>query len=351
MANVDIRRLQILRTNKGNNLWTLKDYCWFEPNNQVFNNFEEVQTIILDEFQVEPMFDYIKVLNSLINSGKDDSKNAQERSKQKGNGLGKILSQSTTYVVEEQLFKRYLKNETAPTELPIRLIENLFAGRFLNRFIFPFLNNNEYLKADPGSWNTQESINSFMKSLNEYINNTNIDMPLLPTWNLNNSGTRTIDFKFSLLNTTTDNLVNNFKLLHSFIAGAFWLQMDVMMRPPNIYRVFVPGRFMMLWATAEVNITMRGHLRRNSEAVNKILSASNNILKQINENTLFPDAYEVNIKLRDLLNTINNYNTYMYFMTKADITNISTTGPGRERQTRNKLGGIFDITKTWLGFK
>ena len=77
-------------------------------------------------------------------------------------------------------------------------------------------------------------------------------------------------------------------------------------RPPNVYHVLCPGRFQIYWAAMDVTVTFEGKLRKNTEAVTKIKQTAN--IKSIDEDMLWPEAWKVDVSIKDL--TPNNFNLY-----------------------------------------
>ena len=118
-------------------------------------------------------------------------------------------------------------------------------------------------------------------------------------------GRNNIVSEFYLVNTNKQWLIKNFQFIQAFFAGAEWLHMKhCVVRPPNVYHVLCPGRFQIYWAAMDIDITFEGKLRKHQEASKELSKYS----KAIDENMLWPEAWKVDVTIRDL--TPNNFNLY-----------------------------------------
>ena len=115
-----------------------------------------------------------------------------------------------------------------------------------------------------------------------------------------------IKSEFYLVNTNTTWLKQNFKFIQAFYAGSEWLHLPFcQVRPPNVYHVLCPGRFQIYWAALDLKIKFEGKLRKNEEA-SKFFREEG--ILSIDENMLWPEAWKVELSIRDL--TPNNFNVY-----------------------------------------
>ena len=115
-----------------------------------------------------------------------------------------------------------------------------------------------------------------------------------------------IKTEFYLVNTNTSWLKQNFKFIQAFYAGSEWLHLPFcQVRPPNVYHVLCPGRFQIYWAALDLKITFEGKLRKNEEASKFFRDEG---ILSIDENMLWPEAWKVELSIRDL--TPNNFNVY-----------------------------------------
>lgn len=126
-----------------------------------------------------------------------------------------------------------------------------------------------------------------------------------------------LSFDFYLINKNEDWLLKNFQFLHAFFAGTQWLQMPMgFIQGTNVYNVLCPGRFNILWASVGATITCEGKLRKNKFISDKFIGTINSIT----EDTLWPDAWKLDIKVQDL--TPNNFNTYINYFVNGHEANF-----------------------------
>ena len=93
-----------------------------------------------------------------------------------------------------------------------------------------------------------------------------------------------------------------------FMLGTQWMQLENgFIQGPNVYNVLCPGRFNLLWASVGSEITCVGKLRKN----NFMSTRYKDSIKSINEDVLWPDAWKITIRIKDL--TPNNFNMYMNY--------------------------------------
>ena len=119
-------------------------------------------------------------------------------------------------------------------------------------------------------------------------------------------GNKKLKTEFYLVNTNTSWLKQNFKFIQAFYAGSEWLHLPFcQVRPPNVYHVLCPGRFQIYWAALDLKITFEGKLRKNEEASKFFRDEG---ILSIDENMLWPEAWKVELSIRDL--TPNNFNVY-----------------------------------------
>jgi hypothetical protein len=119
-------------------------------------------------------------------------------------------------------------------------------------------------------------------------------------------GGKNLKSSFYLVNTNKQWLIKNFQFIQAFFAGTSWLHMKYcMIRPPNVYHVLCPGRFQIYWAAIDMTVTFEGKLRRYPEVGKKLKELG---IKSIDEDMLWPEAWKVDVNIRDL--TPNNFNLY-----------------------------------------
>lgn len=111
---------------------------------------------------------------------------------------------------------------------------------------------------------------------------------------------------FYLINDNNLNLAKNFGFLQAFFAGTQWLSLYAgTVQSSNVYNVICPGRFQLMWCSIETTITYEGKLRKN----NKMFEDFGNKIKSIDIDTLWPDAWKIEISIKSLVP--NNYNTHI----------------------------------------
>ena len=144
--------------------------------------------------------------------------------------------------------------------------------------------------------------------MNYQQNGFGIDFPSNPKFNVDmkSCGRDDIKTEFYLVNTNTSWLKQNFKFIQAFYAGSEWLHLPFcQVRPPNVYHVLCPGRFQIYWAAIDMTVTFEGKLRKNEEASKFFRDEG---ILSIDENMLWPEAWKVELSIRDL--TPNNFNVY-----------------------------------------
>lgn len=138
-------------------------------------------------------------------------------------------------------------------------------------------------------------------------NGFGIDFPGNPRFTASmKDGGKEIKSSFYLVNTNNQWLLKNFQFIQAFFAGTSWLHMKYcMIRPPNVYHVLCPGRFQIYWAAIDMTVTFEGKLRRSPEVSKKLKEKK---IESIDEDMLWPEAWKVDVTIRDL--TPNNFNLY-----------------------------------------
>lgn len=225
-----------------------------------------------------------------------------------------------------------LKDAFGVRKNPVNQVLNLFqGGKWLNTYELPFFND-MYLQAKSFQyWQTGNLASSFGDSndgVAKYLKDgINIDFPMEPTFripDIGNSGHEEITFEFYLINKNNYWLDRNFRFLQAFYAGTQWLQMEFgFIQGSNVYNVLCPGRFNLIWASVGSKVTFVGKLRHNTYMSERY----SDTIKSITKDVLWPDAWKVEIHIKDL--TPNNFNMYMnYFIngsgtTFTEINNIT----------------------------
>jgi hypothetical protein len=360
----DIRRLQRLRNAGGgtdNRTFDINSYNWSYENDLRMINKEGVQKMIIYEFQPDPIYDIGKVIDGAFGSwGKIyGDKNVESVTTDATSWLGGFMTGIVAGAAqgflapatEQFLMKQYYDNPQNAIQFPMNLIKKLFPGVYLNTFEMPYFDE-LYLDSAPdrGTWTMGGSERVLGKAAKKFVTEMmNIDFPTAPSWEHSIQSGKGFNMKnkFYLINDTTDNLVKNFKFLNALMSGTYWIQLMVMQKSPNLYKVVVPGRFTKWFCDISATVTMDGKLRTNPSAVGKINGGQTNVassagtnfdasFKSIQSTTLFPDVYKVELGITDL--TPNHFNQYMDYMVNGDTVNVS--GQTVEREITNPLSFI-----------
>ena len=254
--------------------------------------------------------------NALISLGKNYlmKKNIDEFSKnpeQLYNIANEIDGKAKINLHEKNRVRKYFTSD------PVQVIQNMFnGGRWLNTFQIPYYGNDYLIANHKQNWSSSDSSN-FLGGLagsnptpgaapSVGTKGFGIDFPSNPKWTPNLKSNRVIKTNFYLVNTSTEWLVKNFQFIQAFFAGTSWLHMKYcQVRPPNVYHVLCPGRFQIYWAAIDVKVTFEGKLRKNVEASREIMNYG---IKSIDEDMLWPEAWKVDVSIKDL--TPNNFNLY-----------------------------------------
>ena len=195
---------------------------------------------------------------------------------------------------------------------PVQVVQNMFnGGKWLNTFHIPYYGNDYLMSNFKDDWN-QTGSEAFLGSTiagDSKISTKGfgIDFPGNPKFTAQmGKGKNDITTEFYLVNTNKNWIIKNFQFIQAFFAGAEWLHMKYcQVRPPNVYHVLCPGRFQIYWAAIDVKVTFEGKLRKNVEASREIMNYG---IKSIDEDMLWPEAWKVDVSIKDL--TPNNFNLY-----------------------------------------
>lgn len=336
--------------------YELKDICYAEEYNPMMPDsadstnrnpeFSPVQKMILTEFQPEFEHFWAEGLDALTGGKLGEMLGNLPIVKQIKDTAFKKIGQ----LVAKSSKAKYLQNNNSevysPHSIPIKFVRELMSGQFLNSWELPFFSD-LYLQADytdnwaQGGAKTYvgENISKIMKE------NMSMDFPTAPIFTLgDNKGKPNIEYEFYLINKSTSWLVKNFRFLNGFIGGAFWIQLDYVQGPTNLYDVLVPGRFHTYFASMGVTVTQVGKLRTNSQAVKDIG------LRGVPEGTLFPDAYKISLKVVDL--TPNNFNLYVDYLMNGALRITTAPIESQSKQVENYVTGFvkqgFDDIKSKL---
>lgn len=313
----DIRR--IVRDNsKQNMIIGLNDYNW-SMNTQSLSEMglttDDFQHLIIWEFQPDPDMSYKKVLDGAI--GKVAGL---------GGGLFQALGQSG---IQKTVIETMTKGISAVQQFStdVSWVDNLLSGYYISQFEVPYFGN-KFISADTADdW----ELGNMASNSNFLVNDLTMNVQDIPTWQYKNiTNSEDLELDIYLLNENINDVIRNMKFLFSLAAGAYWIQTSILgYRSPNLYRIFCPGRFLMLYAAMAINIEFFGKIRRYSMTDAKKLFGTdatqflplNSMIKQT-KGCNIPEAYKVSLKFKDL--TPNAFNIMAAYFTNSESSDATT---------------------------
>jgi hypothetical protein len=215
---------------------------------------------------------------------------------------------------------------------PMRIIRETIRTKLVGYFEIPY-DSRTYIDANGSEgWSSQheEVPEKLKKAIDIVHKNFAIDYPLVPTWSATNPNSfPVINSHMFLINRNINDLINNFKFLHTIAAGPFWTQRMYQYLPPNIYNITAPGFYELFYCSAHLHIENIGMLRQlNTEAMTKFKSGVGNDVTIVND-AFFPDAYKVSMEFKSMIP--NNFNVYLNYLVNGTTT----------YETFNKEANVF----------
>lgn len=259
----------------------------------------------------------------------------------------------------------------------LRIIRMFTNGHWLNTYELPFYGNTYLEESNAGSWTQEGSKRSWGDGIATALEGFGVYYPTTPSWNLDikNAGRNELAVDFYLINKNEEWMLRNYKFMHALFSGTqFVMLKHCIVQSPNVYNVVVPGRFEIIWASVTMSATMEGKLRKCSyikEQLNDHYATQDSnkaaqvpgetkeetektklkfpngseyqALQAITKDTLWPDAWKVSIKIKDLgINCFNNYLNYqMYGATGARL-RANTIGESQASIAWNALIAKLD---------
>lgn len=259
----------------------------------------------------------------------------------------------------------------------LRIIRMFTNGFWLNTYELPFYGNTYLEESNAGKWTQEGSKRSWGEGIATALEGFGMYYPTTPNWSLDiaNAGRGEINVDFYLINKDEKWMLRNYKFMHALFSGTqFVMLKHSVVQSPNVYNVVVPGRFEIVWASVTMSATMEGKLRKCSyiaEQLNYHYSSQDSnkaaqvpgknegetqnaklrfsvgneyqALQAIDENTLWPDAWKVSIKIKDLgINCFNNYLNYqMYGATGARL-RVNTSEQTQLEVSWGAIKTVFD---------
>jgi hypothetical protein len=310
-----------------------------EPAQQILKRVTKIPYLKVHEFQTSYLFNWQRALGDLINSGAAAVSEIKSLVGSAGATLKKVASSDgpiSDAVAKGEEYAKDIKRASGSSDpilgRPIDLVKEIFNGKFVAQYELPYFGD-VYLKASSaGNWKTSDSggagvVKSILRT------GINIDYPTTPTWEPGDPlDAPPIELEISLYNDSFENLLKNFKFLHSFTSGAFWIQDNYRQRNPNVYDVELPGYFQYYYCALDIEVKTLGMKRRLSG--NSLEELRSHGLPKMNENTFFPDAYKLEIKFTPIVP--NNFNMYVNYLINGSQDDVEIGG---ERQNLvHKLG-------------
>lgn len=156
---------------------------------------------------------------------------------------------------------------------PIKQLYKFFThGKWLNTYQVPYFTGSNdilYLKsANAGKWDLNAGLSKlFGKTIAGKIQeNSDMQYPVTPIFNSGDNSQNVFDSvttTFYLINDNEENLVKNFKFLHSLFAGTQWILLKFgYRRAPNVYNVYCNSRFNYIWASIDMTVNSCGKVFR-----------------------------------------------------------------------------------------
>lgn len=307
----DIRR--IVRDNsKQNMIIGLNDYNW-SMNTQSLTEMglttDDFQHLTIWEFQPDPDMSYKKVVDGAID-------------KLSGLGAGLFGAAGKT-AIQKTVIETMTKgiSEVQQFSTDVSWVDNLLSGYYISQFEVPYFGN-KFISADTADdW----ELGNIASNSNFLVNDLTMNVQDIPTWQYKNiTNSDDLELDIYLLNENINDVIRNMKFLFSLAAGAYWIQTSVLgYRSPNLYRIFCPGRFLMLYAAMAVNIEFFGKIRRysNQDAIKLFGTDATqflplNIMIKQQKSCNIPEAYKVSLRFKDL--TPNAFNIMAAYFTNSE---------------------------------
>lgn len=166
-----------------------------------------------------------------------------------------------------------LLNNIIQQSNPIKQLYKFFTnGKWLNTYqvpYFPGSNDILYLKsANASKWDLDAGLKKIVgeKFSTAIQKNSDIQYPVTPIFNARDNSQNVFDSvttTFYLINDNEENLVKNFKFLHSLFAGTQWILLKFgYRRAPNVYNVYCNSRFNYIWASIDMTVHSCGKVFR-----------------------------------------------------------------------------------------
>ena len=330
--NIDYRATSLYRdmtsgegANINKSIFTIKDYTWYGGEKLTDEEYANVPKIILAEFQPKPNIGW----QGLV---KDATSAVDHVSTVVISSIYKLMGRNTGgYSGVEKRAAHVLDYTQAGTSY----FEKMQTGEYLNMYEMPFFGDTYISAKGTSGWADDGGGGTLMDKAKDMVRKIESifekqPLPVAPKWTSPDLSGNEYEFSFKLINASTADLIKNFKFIHSFMAGQWWIQSGYQQVSPNLYDVEVPGRFRSFFSAVATTVTYEGKLRRYADA-----SATLSLCETI----LYPEVYNITINVVDL--TPSNFNTYVDYYNKHHGTMDATTLHNYGDETR--LQGMGEI--------
>ena len=316
-------------------IYTLNDYRWSDiVLEDHANDLSSVPKLVLTEFQPKKRVDLavmLKSVDGVLDSAGDMADAAfGAKFKQAREIVGAAkeqISQVAGTVAINLTASSYSSTENSEKLTDITEFLNTISGDTLNVYEIPFYGE-EYLNAaTKDNWsagNAMEDAGDMTTLLNDGFQ---MSMLRSPQWKNTFDYGHSWETEFHLINDTEDNLYRNFKFLNSLTSSSYWVRMPWkagvgLSQSPNLFKVECPGRFLQLFVALDIKVTFDGKTRKR-ELYRRL--GGNDQIGMVDANTLFPDAYKVEITANDM--TPNCFNIYMNYLRNGNKASVIGSSP------------------------
>lgn len=301
----DIR--YIVRDSRQNSIYNLEDYNWsMDPSTYMANiTPSDYQHLVIYEFQQDRATSFKRLADGLLSKVSQQAESESVTSALTMTAISKIRN---TFVGTDTAFVKSFSTN-------VDWVDQVLDGYWVGQYMVPYFGDFFIKSGTSSGW----SMGNLAEGKEFIMNDLTINAQDIPTWKFTSGNNTELDNTFYLINDTIEDTIKNLKFLFAFAAGTYWLQDNLLSyRAPNLYRVFCPSRFVMLYAAMDIDIKYFGKIRRYSfDDARKIFGTNDaKIFKRFisgEKECNIPDAYEISIKLKDLtpaaFNVFASYHT------------------------------------------
>ena len=365
-----------MRSGHANNTFYLDDYNWglnekdsFEKMQYDVNSFPYIR---LYELQVDLQISYKKILNTVkenaggfLNRITDNEvfRGIMSSSVWLGSGAklvktGKDAALAARDVASSGgLAGTYVGNLVTSNSIDaegaskINNLANAIGGDWVGQYDVPFFANS-FLKADSKeSWSMGTGDNDALNRKDNLLiqNGFNLNAQEMPEWKFSQGATLDWTNTFYLVNDNIDNFFRNFEFLIALTAGNYWVQSSgdglvgkamswissaltfgqtnqvYYYRPPNLFRIYSPGRFLMLFAALSIDVNFIGKTKYYSPLEMSNLVKGNSSMEAFKSQGFhMPEAFEIKMVVKDLTPQCFNIVAGFYHNESGIIPNLSS---------------------------